>query len=162
MTAMKALAILEAAVLECKQRNVDTTEVKEALDFLEPHIRPAWLVLSTATRSMGMAITNMIERVNNEDDKFRRPAVMNAGGVYDICRPDGGAAMSRTDVLLGLLCLLILWNILDQRGVFGRLDLTATGSPWLLWWRLISPDVEKNRSGRSRIRLTASSSVSRG
>ena len=44
MTVLQALAILEAAVLECKQRNVDTTEVTEALDFLEPHIRPTWLV----------------------------------------------------------------------------------------------------------------------
>ena len=44
MTVLKALAILEAAVLECKQRNVDTPEVREALDFLEPHIRPTWLV----------------------------------------------------------------------------------------------------------------------
>ncbi len=44
MTVLKALAILEAAVLECKQRNVDTPEVTEALDFLEPHIRPTWLV----------------------------------------------------------------------------------------------------------------------
>ena len=44
MTILEALAILEAAVLECKQRNVDTPEVTEALDFLEPHIRPAWLI----------------------------------------------------------------------------------------------------------------------
>ncbi len=44
MTVLKALAILEAAVLECKQRNVNTPEVTEALDFLEPHIRPAWSV----------------------------------------------------------------------------------------------------------------------
>src|SRR6266436_1294851 len=44
MTVLKALAILEAALLECKQRNVDTPEVREALDFLEPHIRPTWLV----------------------------------------------------------------------------------------------------------------------
>src|SRR6266403_3936069 len=44
MTVFKALAILEAAVLECKQRNVDTPEVTEALDFVEPHIRPTWLV----------------------------------------------------------------------------------------------------------------------
>src|SRR6266478_7499026 len=44
MTVLKALAILESAVLECKQRNVDTPEVTEALDFLEPHIRPTWLV----------------------------------------------------------------------------------------------------------------------
>ena len=44
MTVLQALAILEAAVLECKQRNVNTQEVKEALDFLAPHIRPTWLV----------------------------------------------------------------------------------------------------------------------
>jgi hypothetical protein len=44
MTVLKALAILEAALLECKQRNVDTPEVREALDFLEPHIRPTWLI----------------------------------------------------------------------------------------------------------------------
>jgi hypothetical protein len=44
MTVLEALTILEAAVLECKQRNVNTPEVTEALDFLEPHVRPAWLV----------------------------------------------------------------------------------------------------------------------
>ncbi|HEY6365481.1 MAG TPA: hypothetical protein VI585_11895 [Candidatus Binatia bacterium] len=35
MTVLQALAILEAATLECKKRNGDTPEVKEALDFLE-------------------------------------------------------------------------------------------------------------------------------
>jgi hypothetical protein len=44
MTVLRALAILEYAVLECKQRNVNTPEVTEALDFLAPHIRPTWLV----------------------------------------------------------------------------------------------------------------------
>src|SRR6266481_8457562 len=44
MTVLKALAILEDAVLECKKRDIDTPEVTEALDFLEPHIRPTWLV----------------------------------------------------------------------------------------------------------------------
>jgi hypothetical protein len=44
MTVLNALAILEAAVLECKKRDINTPEVTEALDFLEPHIRPAWLV----------------------------------------------------------------------------------------------------------------------
>ena len=41
---MQALAILEAAVLECKKRSIDTPDVRDALDFLEPHIKPAWLV----------------------------------------------------------------------------------------------------------------------
>jgi hypothetical protein len=44
MTVLKAHAILEDAVLECRQRNVNTPEVTEALDFLEPHIRPTWLI----------------------------------------------------------------------------------------------------------------------
>jgi hypothetical protein len=34
MTVLEALAILEAAVLECKKRDINTPEVKEALDFL--------------------------------------------------------------------------------------------------------------------------------
>jgi hypothetical protein len=41
MTVLQALAILEAAVLECKHRNIDTPELREALNFLEPHIQPA-------------------------------------------------------------------------------------------------------------------------
>ena len=44
MTLLEALAILEAAVLECKKRDVDTPEVRAALDFLEPYIRPQWLI----------------------------------------------------------------------------------------------------------------------
>ena len=44
MTVLEALAILEAAVLECKRRDIDTPEMREALDFLEPHIRPEWLI----------------------------------------------------------------------------------------------------------------------
>ena len=44
MTVLEALAILEAAVLECKKRNVNTPEVREALDLLESHIQPEWLI----------------------------------------------------------------------------------------------------------------------
>jgi hypothetical protein len=44
MTVLEALAILEAGVLECKQRDIDTPEVRAALDLLEPYIRPAWLI----------------------------------------------------------------------------------------------------------------------
>src|SRR4030095_3014743 len=43
MTVLEALAILEAATLECKNREINTPEGREALDFLEPHIRPQWL-----------------------------------------------------------------------------------------------------------------------
>src|SRR5262245_12053398 len=44
MTALEALAILESAVLECKKKNVNTPEVKEALDSLERYIYPKWLI----------------------------------------------------------------------------------------------------------------------
>ena len=44
MTVLEALAILEAAVLECKKREINTSEVRNALDLLEPYIRPAWLI----------------------------------------------------------------------------------------------------------------------
>src|SRR5262245_56217412 len=44
MTVLEALAILEAATLECKKREGDTPELRAALDFLEPHIQPVWLI----------------------------------------------------------------------------------------------------------------------
>ena len=44
MTVLDALAILEAATLECKQRHIFTPELREALDFLQPRIRPEWLI----------------------------------------------------------------------------------------------------------------------
>jgi len=44
MTVLEALAILESATLECKQRDIDTPEVREALTFLEPYIQPEWLI----------------------------------------------------------------------------------------------------------------------
>jgi hypothetical protein len=44
MTALEALAILEAGVLECKTRDINTPEVREALDLLAPHIWPEWLI----------------------------------------------------------------------------------------------------------------------
>ena len=44
MTALDALAILEATVLECKKREVDTPEVKAALDLLEPYVWPKWVI----------------------------------------------------------------------------------------------------------------------
>src|SRR5262245_46426460 len=44
MTVLEALATLESAVLECKKRNVNTPEVKDALDLLEPYVWPKWLI----------------------------------------------------------------------------------------------------------------------
>ena len=44
MTVLEALAILEAAVLKCKKRSVDTPEVHEALTLLEPHIQSEWFI----------------------------------------------------------------------------------------------------------------------
>jgi hypothetical protein len=44
MTILEALAILEAAVLECKKREINTPEVTGALNLLELYIRPTWLI----------------------------------------------------------------------------------------------------------------------
>ena len=44
MTVLDALAILEAATLECKQRDIYMAEVREALHFLQAHIGPEWLI----------------------------------------------------------------------------------------------------------------------
>ena len=43
MRILQALRILEDATLECKLRPIDTAEVREALDLLEPYCTP-WLV----------------------------------------------------------------------------------------------------------------------
>ena len=44
MTVVRALAILEAATLECKKRDINTPEVRQAPDFLEPYIQPPSLI----------------------------------------------------------------------------------------------------------------------
>jgi hypothetical protein len=59
MTVLEALAILEAAVLECKKREVDTPELRAALDLLEPHIQPAWLILQFRNQLSKNAPTTM-------------------------------------------------------------------------------------------------------
>jgi hypothetical protein len=40
MLILEALKILEAATVECKVRAIDTPDVREALDLLEPYCRP--------------------------------------------------------------------------------------------------------------------------
>src|SRR5262245_14550632 len=44
MTASEALAILESATLEYQKRDINAPEVMEALNLLEPHIQPPWLI----------------------------------------------------------------------------------------------------------------------
>src|SRR5262245_55718533 len=44
MTVSEALAILESATLECQKRDINTSEVMEALNLLESHIQPPWLI----------------------------------------------------------------------------------------------------------------------
>ena len=45
MTLSEALAILESASLECRKRDINTPEVTEALNLLEPHAQPPWLIV---------------------------------------------------------------------------------------------------------------------
>ena len=44
MRVLEALKILEAATIECKTRDIDTPEVREALALLEPYCRPEWRI----------------------------------------------------------------------------------------------------------------------
>ena len=44
MTLSEALAVLESATLECRKGDINTPEVTEALNLLEPHIQPPWLI----------------------------------------------------------------------------------------------------------------------
>ena len=44
MTVLEALAVLEAAVMECRRREIRTPVLKAALDFLDPHVQPPWLI----------------------------------------------------------------------------------------------------------------------
>jgi hypothetical protein len=39
---LEALRILEVATVECKLRSIETPEVREALDLLDPYCRPTW------------------------------------------------------------------------------------------------------------------------
>jgi transposase-like protein len=62
MTISEALQILEDAVLQCTQRNINTSEVKQALDLLEPHILPAWLIPQFRQEAMQPAGDTPLER----------------------------------------------------------------------------------------------------
>ena len=75
MTALEALGILEAATLECKKREADTAELRAGLDFLEPHIQPAWLIAQfPATTSTASGNTSMLRgKVNNKYFALRFP-----------------------------------------------------------------------------------------
>jgi hypothetical protein len=62
MTVLEALAILEAATLECKKRDINTPEVRGALDLLEPHIRPEWLIPQFRHHALEARTDNYVER----------------------------------------------------------------------------------------------------
>lgn len=44
MRVLDALELLEVATAECKERDIDTPEIRQALDILERHCRPKWRV----------------------------------------------------------------------------------------------------------------------
>jgi hypothetical protein len=81
MTIQQPLAILEAAVLECKKRNVDTPEVRAALDFLEPYIFPQWVIAQFRHHALK-------ERTNNHVDREGQQQVLRATfpGIRDAVR----------------------------------------------------------------------------
>src|SRR5262249_23048830 len=62
MTALEALATLESAVLECKKKNVNTPEVKAALDLLEPYVWPKWLIPQFRHHALAECTDNYVDR----------------------------------------------------------------------------------------------------
>jgi hypothetical protein len=44
MRVLQALKILETATIDCKTRDIDTPEVREAFHMLEPYCRPEWRI----------------------------------------------------------------------------------------------------------------------
>ncbi|MET0500290.1 MAG: hypothetical protein ABW172_02065 [Candidatus Binatia bacterium] len=44
LTVLQALAVLEAATLDCRETNINTPAVRIALSVLERRIRPQWLI----------------------------------------------------------------------------------------------------------------------
>lgn len=81
MTILEALAILEAAVLECKKRDVDTPEVRVALGFLEPLIRPQWLIPQYRDHVLVMTeLPRLLSMVNSRCYALLSPASMTRSG----------------------------------------------------------------------------------
>jgi hypothetical protein len=62
MTPLEALSILEAATVECKNRNINTPEVKDALDLLEPRIQPPWLIPQFRHHALKTGDDDYVER----------------------------------------------------------------------------------------------------
>ena len=79
MTVLEALAILEAATRECKQRDINTPEVSDALDSLERYIWPK--VLQFRDHALK-------ERSNNDFDRESQQQVLRATypGIRDVVR----------------------------------------------------------------------------
>jgi hypothetical protein len=81
MTVLEAVATLEAATLECKKRDINTPEVREALDSLERYIWPRWLIPQFCHHALR-------ERTGNEVDLEGQQQVLRATfpGIRDAVR----------------------------------------------------------------------------
>ena len=81
MTILEALATLEAAVLECNKRDINTPEVKESLNLLEPYVWPKLLA-----RQFRYEVSDGYG--NNDVDRENRQQVLRATfpGIRDAVR----------------------------------------------------------------------------
>jgi len=67
---LEALKILEDATLDSKKRDIDTPEVREALDMLDPYCDPKWRVagfrssLQPHKRDIGIELEGQQQRIN--------------------------------------------------------------------------------------------------
>ena len=77
---LEALRILEAATVDCKTRNIDTPEVREALDLLEPYCRPEWRITGFRER------LKRREEFGSGGEGQQQVLRVYFGGIYDCVR----------------------------------------------------------------------------
>ncbi len=80
MRVLEALKVLEQATLNTKQRNIDTDEVKQALDVVRPYCSPKWLVegFRDNTQEMGELKRIVNSFLQNLDSLGRQSIVLAA------------------------------------------------------------------------------------
>ncbi len=75
MRVLEALKILEAATIECKKRDINTPDVRTALDVLQPYCQPEWVVAG---------FRNHLRPYDKRSDREGQQQVLRVyfGGIY--------------------------------------------------------------------------------
>jgi hypothetical protein len=82
MGILEALAVHEAAVLECKKRSINTADVKWALELLEPYVRPDWIIPQFRYHALEHNGDSYVEREGQQQVWRANAARQRWRGVY--------------------------------------------------------------------------------